>query len=93
MSLLPVIFLRLKFVSKHLRKVPEDHPHYAHKREKVLRVQWKLWVVVGVLVIVPLTIFVSTILASLERTPLTGRYVIFQFYYSVNPNRTTKGCV
>lgn len=73
MSLLPVIFLKLKFTSKFLRKVPVDHPHFAHKREKMLRAQWKLWVVVGVLVVVPLTLFVSTILASLERTPLTGR--------------------
>lgn len=73
MSLLPVIFLKLKWTSKFLRKVPVDHPHYAHKREKVLQTQWKLWVAVGVLVVVPVTLFVSTILASLERTPLTGR--------------------
>ncbi|KAG8711797.1 hypothetical protein FRC08_015423 [Ceratobasidium sp. 394] len=73
MSLLPVLFLKLKWVSRFLRKVPEDHPHYAHKREKVLQVRWKLWMAVGVLVIVPFTLFVSTILASLERTPLTGR--------------------
>ncbi|CAE6406856.1 unnamed protein product [Rhizoctonia solani] len=73
MSLLPVIFLKLKFASRFLRKVPVDHPHYAQKREKILRVRWKLWVAVGVLVVVPLTLFVSAILASLERTPLTGR--------------------
>ncbi|CAE6504532.1 unnamed protein product [Rhizoctonia solani] len=73
MSLLPVIFLKLKFASRFLRKVPVDHPHYAQKREKILRVQWKLWVAMGVLVVVPLTLFVSAILASLERTPLTGR--------------------
>ncbi|KAG8747325.1 hypothetical protein FRC10_001504 [Ceratobasidium sp. 414] len=73
MSLLPVLFLKLKWVSRFLRKVPEDHPHYAHKREKVLRTRWNLWIAVGVLVVVPFTLFVSTILASLERTPLTGR--------------------
>ncbi|KDN49875.1 hypothetical protein RSAG8_01940, partial [Rhizoctonia solani AG-8 WAC10335] len=73
MSLLPVIFLKLKFTSRSLRKAPPDHPHYAQKRAKILRVQWKLWVAVGVLVVVPLTLFVSAILASLERTPLTGR--------------------
>lgn len=80
-------------MSKFLRKVPEDHPHYAHKREKILRVQWKLWVIVGVLVIVPLTIFVSTILASLERTPLTGRYVCFPTLLMRSPNRTRTECV
>ncbi|KAF8676790.1 Peptidase family M48 [Rhizoctonia solani] len=73
MSLLPVIFLKLKFASRFLRKVPADHPHYAQKREKILRIRWKLWVAVGVLVVVPLSLFVSAILASLERTPLTGR--------------------
>jgi hypothetical protein len=78
MSLLPVIFLKLKWASRFLRKFPTDHPHYAHKREKILRVRWKLWVVTGVLVVVPLVLFVSTILASLERTPLTGRYVVAQ---------------
>jgi hypothetical protein len=78
MSLLPVIFLKLKFASRFLRKVPIDHPHYAHKREKLLRVRWKLWVTAGVLLVVPLVLFVSTILASLERTPLTGRYVVAQ---------------
>ncbi|KAG8678574.1 hypothetical protein FRC09_019731, partial [Ceratobasidium sp. 395] len=73
MSLLPILFLKLKWSSRFLRKVPEDHPHYGHKREKVLQIRWKLWMVVGALVVVPLTLFVSTILASLERTPLTGR--------------------
>ncbi|QRV75184.1 Peptidase family M48 protein [Ceratobasidium sp. AG-Ba] len=73
MSLLPVLFLKLKWASKYLRKVPPDHPHYAHKREKVLQIRWKLWVVASILVVVPVTLFVSTILASLERTPLTGR--------------------
>ncbi|KAL5634447.1 hypothetical protein ACGC1H_002487 [Rhizoctonia solani] len=73
MSLLPVIFLKLRFGSRFLRKVSPDHPHYAHKREKILRIRWKLLVAVGVLVVVPLTLFVGTILASLERTPLTGR--------------------
>jgi hypothetical protein len=75
MSLLPVIFLKLKFASRFLRKVPVDHPHYAQKRERVLRTRWKLWMIMGVLIIVPLTLFASAILASLERTPLTGRYV------------------
>jgi hypothetical protein len=84
MSLLPVIFLKLKFGSRFLRKIPADHPQYAHKREKILRVRWKLWVAAGVLVVVPLTLFMSAILASLERTPLTGRYVAELFGYLVS---------
>ena len=34
-----------------------------------------------ILIMTPILLFWATIIASLERTPLTGRYVVFWFQY------------
>ncbi|KZV89001.1 hypothetical protein EXIGLDRAFT_797301 [Exidia glandulosa HHB12029] len=70
MTLVPFTLIKLKLVSKFLTKLPAEDPKRA-KLTHQLHVSRKLIIA---LFVVPASVFWAALMASLERTPLTGRW-------------------
>ncbi|EJD39112.1 hypothetical protein AURDEDRAFT_139440 [Auricularia subglabra TFB-10046 SS5] len=70
MTLVPFTLIKMKIMSKLATKLPEDAPKRADFLEKAQGYR-KL---ILALFIVPFSLFVSALVACLERTPLTGRW-------------------
>ena len=80
LTFLPVVIIRNHFAKKYMKHVenkPEfNNPEFAEKTEKVQKMMRRGVMFYRVLIAVPLGLFALTSLASLERTPLSGRCVI-----------------
>lgn len=71
LSLAPFLFLKNRKSMKWLQK---DLPGMEEKRPLVLRGIRTRTILFHILILTPVLLFWATIIASLERTPLTGRY-------------------
>ncbi len=78
LTFVPLILLHNLRSKKWLRLANEEnHPRYVKKKEEILRNMRNRTVVFHILIFIPLVLYWATIIASLERTPLTGRYAAF----------------
>jgi Peptidase family M48 len=59
---------------KFLKRMSKHAPHLEHKRPELMRKLSRLRWSIRILYLVPSTLLVATLLASLERAPLTGRW-------------------
>ncbi|EIW57450.1 uncharacterized protein TRAVEDRAFT_37917 [Trametes versicolor FP-101664 SS1] len=77
LTFVPILLLG-NLRSKKLIKVADEHkiPELVEKREEMLGKIRRNTVLFHILIFVPIIIFWATIIASLERTPLTGRWRI-----------------
>ncbi|KAI0671623.1 peptidase family M48-domain-containing protein [Trametes maxima] len=77
LTFVPILLLG-NIRSKKILKMADKHniPELEGKREDILRKMRHRTVLFHILLFVPIVIFWATILASLERTPLTGRWRI-----------------
>ncbi len=74
LTFLPVVIIKNHFARKYIKHV-SDKPEFAEKTVKVQKMMRRGVVFYRVLIAVPLALFALTSLASLERTPLSGRCV------------------
>ncbi len=74
LTFVPILLLG-NLRSKKLIRVADEHkiPELVEKREEMLGKIRRNTVLFHILIFVPIIIFWATIIASLERTPLTGR--------------------
>ncbi|KAH9850262.1 peptidase family M48-domain-containing protein [Lenzites betulinus] len=77
LTFVPLILLG-NMRAKKLIRIADEHkiPHLMEKREDILRKIRHSTILFHILIFVPIIIFWATIIASLERTPLTGRWRI-----------------
>ncbi|KAI1797232.1 peptidase family M48-domain-containing protein [Ganoderma leucocontextum] len=75
LTFVPLILLRNMRSKKWLQRAEESgHPKLEQKREDILRGMRQRTILFHILVFIPLVLYWATIIASLERTPLTGRW-------------------
>jgi len=81
LTFIPLLWLKNKFSSKFVKfaaihgvSVSEE------KKERVLREVRRRTLLLQVLLTIPFALFWATIIASLERTPLTGRCILISFF-------------
>ncbi|KAH7097316.1 hypothetical protein BKA62DRAFT_624052 [Auriculariales sp. MPI-PUGE-AT-0066] len=72
MTLVPMTLIKLRFMSAVLKKLPDDPRVIAHKDSFLRNIKCTKKSLL-VMVAIPFALFWTTILSSLERTPLTGR--------------------
>ncbi|KAH9945374.1 peptidase family M48-domain-containing protein, partial [Epithele typhae] len=75
LTFVPILLLgnmKSKKILQHAEKY--GHPDFEAKREQMLRSIRTRTILFHILIFVPIFVFWATIIASLERTPLTGRY-------------------
>lgn len=74
---MPVVFIKKVRSHKQLRRIAKKeaagHSNLEEKKEIVLRSKRNSTILFHVLLFTPILLFWLTIMASLERTPLTGR--------------------
>ncbi|CDO74977.1 hypothetical protein BN946_scf184945.g49 [Trametes cinnabarina] len=77
LTFVPIILLK-NMKSKRLLKIADKHqiPELVEKKDDILRRIRHRTILFHVLIFIPIIIFWATIIASLERTPLTGRWRI-----------------
>ncbi|KAI0833334.1 peptidase family M48-domain-containing protein [Trametes gibbosa] len=77
LTFVPIILLG-NMRAKKLIRIADEHkiPELVEKREHMLRKIRHSTILFHILIFVPIVIFWATIIASLERTPLTGRWRI-----------------
>ena len=75
LTFVPAILIKNHFSKKYLKYVIQDKPEYAEKKAQIQNRIRRTVLFYRVLVAVPITLFALTCLASLERTPLSGRCV------------------
>lgn len=80
LSLAPILLIKNRKSRKWLQK---DLPGIEEKRPVILKRIRTRTIIFHILVMTPILLFWATIIASLERTPLTGRYVFFFFAFSM----------
>ena len=76
LSLAPVLLVKNRRSRKWLQK---DLPGMEEKRPVILKNIRMRTILFHMLIMTPVVLFWATIIASLERTPLTGRYVVSCF--------------
>ena len=76
LSLAPLLFVKNRRSRRWLQK---DLPGMEEKRPAVLKTIRMRTILFHALIFTPILLFLATIIASLERTPLTGRYVVICF--------------
>ncbi|KAL5486017.1 hypothetical protein ACEPAI_7061 [Sanghuangporus weigelae] len=74
LTFLPIVAVKNFMTRKYLKKIIKHHPELAYKRDEVERHLRKSIISYRFLVAVPIVLFGLTFLASLERTPLSGRW-------------------
>ena len=77
LTFVPILLLQNMRSKRWLQRVAEKDPHpkYDKKKEDILRGMRNRTIAFHILIFIPLALYWATIIASLERTPLTGRYV------------------
>ena len=80
LTFVPILLLGNMRSKKWLQRAERDpHPKYDKKKEAILRGMRNRTIAFHILIFIPLALYWATIIASLERTPLTGRYVALVF--------------
>ena len=72
MTLVPFTLVKIRLMSMLLRKLPNDPTVLAHKQRFLKNINCSKRSLL-MLFIIPITLFWTTLVSSLERTPLTGR--------------------
>ena len=76
LTFVPILLLHNMRSKKWLQRAERDpHSKYEKKKEDILRGMRNRTIAFHILIFIPLALYWATIIASLERTPLTGRYV------------------
>ena len=76
LTFVPILLLtnmKSKKMIQHAEKYGSSHPELEMKKERMLRKIRHRTVLFHILIFIPLILYWATIIASLERTPLTGR--------------------
>ncbi|PIL35685.1 hypothetical protein GSI_02415 [Ganoderma sinense ZZ0214-1] len=75
LTFVPILLLQNMRSKKWLQRAERDpHPKYDKKKEHILRGVRNRTIAFHILIFIPLALYWATIIASLERTPLTGRW-------------------
>ncbi|KZS94198.1 hypothetical protein SISNIDRAFT_485120 [Sistotremastrum niveocremeum HHB9708] len=74
MTLVPAIVVKHKMLRKWIRKIPEHMPQWEHKLPHLTKMLRYNKILLRVLFLLPTILIAATMLASLERAPLTGRW-------------------
>ena len=74
LTFLPFVAVKNIFMRKYLKHVSKDNPEMEYKRNLVEKRLRRYTLSYRTLVAIPIFIFGLTLLASLERTPLSGRW-------------------
>ena len=74
MTFVPLLLLKNLKSKKILEKAEKyGHPVSEEKKERILKRMRQRTIIFHILIFLPLFLYWATIIASLERTPLTGR--------------------
>lgn len=77
LTFVPLLLLNNMRSKRWLQRAEQsNHPKYEAKKEDVLRNMRNRTIIFHILIFIPLVLYWATIVASLERTPLTGRCVL-----------------
>ena len=74
LTFIPIILLKNVRTKKFLEHAEKyGHPDLVNKKEDMLKRMRQRTILFHILIFIPLFLYWATIIASLERTPLTGR--------------------
>jgi hypothetical protein len=73
LTFVPIIMVKNHMMRKMLRHVFKDTPEMQEKRALIRSKIRRTTMVYRIMIAIPVVLFAMTLIASLERTPLTGR--------------------
>lgn len=74
LTFIPAFLIKSRMLRKWLYKISKHAPHMDHKRPEIMRRLHIVRMIIRALWLIPTTLLMATLLASLERAPLTGRW-------------------